>query len=88
VRFSEVQIPVAQFDLGRLYRDHARISLDELWFRYFALTGTRTPPELEGILQRELRPSTHEHNVIAVALNEYFVEAEMDHFAPYIERWT
>jgi hypothetical protein len=72
----------------------ARISLGELWVRYFALTGMRTPPGLEGILQCELRPTPHEYNVIAVAFNEYFMEMEMemememDSFAPYFERWV
>ena len=83
-----MQVPAAQFELGRLYRDHARISLGEFWIRYFALTGTNSPPELDGILQCELRPSAHEHNVIAVALNEYFKDAGIRHLAPYVEQWS
>jgi hypothetical protein len=88
VRFSEMQVSAAQFELGRLYRRYARISLGELWVRYFALTGMRSPPELEGILKCELRPSDHEYNVVAVALNEYFIETKMNYCAPYIEKWT
>ena len=81
-----MQVPAAQFELGCLYRDHARISLRDLWVRYFALTGTKSPPELDGILQCELRPSAHEHNVIAVALNEYFKDAGIEHLVPYVEQ--
>jgi hypothetical protein len=83
-----MQVSPAQFELGRLYRRHAKISVGELWLRYFALTGMSTPPELEGILDCELQPSAHEYNVIAVALNEYFVETKMGHLAPYVENWT
>jgi hypothetical protein len=83
-----MQVSAAQYELGCIYRDHARISARELWFRYFALTGMRSPQELRGILDCEIRPTIHEYNMIAVALNEYFTEAKMEFCVPYVEDWV
>ncbi len=60
-----------QFDLQP---DDLVISLDDLWLRCFALGTMNTATELEAFLRDVDRPTRHEYNVIAVALNEYFVE--------------
>lgn len=57
----------------------------ELWFRYFALGGMRTSLEVEAYLYGALEPSTHDRNVIAVALNERFAELGRDHPLRYTE---
>jgi hypothetical protein len=41
--------------------------------------------ELEAFLFGALRPNCHEYNLMAVALNEYFMDAGCCHFIPYIE---
>ena len=64
-------------------RRDAGLSLTELWLRYFELGGMATPMELEALLHDALRASAHEHDVIAVALNERFVELGGDHPVPY-----
>jgi hypothetical protein len=61
------------------------ISLADLWLRCFALGSTNTPQELAGFLRGELRPTRHEYNLVAVALNEYFAEIGVSQSVPYIE---
>jgi hypothetical protein len=61
------------------------ISLADLWLRCFALGSTNTLQELAGFLSGELRPTRHEYNLVAVALNEYFVEIGAAQSVPYIE---
>jgi hypothetical protein len=61
------------------------ISLDELWLRCFALGTMNTATELEAFLLGGARPTRHEYNVIAVALNEYFMEVGLNEALPYVE---
>ncbi len=61
------------------------LSLADLWVRCYALGTTNTPGELAGFLRGELRPTRHEYNLVAVALNEYLVEIGASHSVPYIE---
>lgn len=70
------------------YRRRALLSHTELWLRYFALGGMSTALELEAFLQGALVPSVHDHDVIAHALNERFVELGGDHLVPYDEDRT
>ncbi len=46
----------------------------ELWLRYFALGGMSTALELEAYLYGALEATTHDRDVIAVALNERISE--------------
>ena len=64
-------------------RRDARLSLTELWLRYFELGGMNAPLELDAVLHGALIPSPHERDVIAVALNERFNELGGDHPVPY-----
>ena len=77
-----LQIPESQVDVQPR---QVNISLDELWLRCFALGSMNTTTELETFLRGSARPTRHEHNVIAVALNEYFIEVGLSRFLPYIE---
>jgi len=70
-------------DLFDRFRREARLSHAELWLRYFELGGMSTAMELEAILYGALRPSSHDHDVIAHALNERFVESGGNHPVPY-----
>ena len=70
--------------LDRARRD-AGLSHDDLWLRYFALGGMRTAFELEAILYGALIATTHDQDLIAVALNERFSELGGDHPIPYSE---
>jgi hypothetical protein len=68
-----------------LQPDDLVISLDDLWLRCFALGTMNTATELEAFLRDRGRPTRHEYNVIAVALNEYFVEIGSSRVVPYLE---
>ncbi len=67
------------------YRRDARLSYAELWLRYFELGGMGTAAHLEAVLFGALRTSAHDHDVIAHALNERFVELGGNHPVPYEE---
>ena len=68
--------------LERARRD-VGMSIDDLWLRYFALGGMSTALEVEAYLLGALLPPTHDHDVLAVALNERFSELGGDHPVPY-----
>ena len=53
--------------------------------RYFELGGMSTGLQLEAYLYGALRPSRHDHDIIAHALNERFVELGGNHPVPYAE---
>jgi hypothetical protein len=68
-----------------LFRGDAKLSHGELWLRYFELGGMSTALEVEAFLYGALQPSIHDHDVIAHALNERFVELGGNHPVPYLE---
>ena len=74
--------PIDQLDH---FRQDAALSHGELWLRYFELGGMSTGLQLEAYLYGALEPSRHDHDVIAHALNERFVELGGNHPVPYDE---
>lgn len=70
-------LETARRDLG--------LSHGELWFRYFSLGGMGTSLEVEAYLYGALVPTSHDRDVIAVALNERFAELGRDHPVRYSE---
>jgi hypothetical protein len=64
------------------------LSYQELWWRQVAVGGDASPLELEAYLLGLLGMSRHQHNVIAQALNEHFLDLGQDHPMPYSESWT
>jgi hypothetical protein len=71
-------------DILDKFRRDADLSRGELWLRYFELGGMSTALQLEGFLYGALKPSPHDHDVIAHALNERFVELGGNHPVPYL----
>jgi hypothetical protein len=67
------------------FRQDAALSHGELWLRYFELGGMSTGLQLEAYLYGALEPTGHDHDVIAHALNERFVEMGGNHPVPYVE---
>jgi hypothetical protein len=45
-----------------------------------------TPWELDAFLHEASQPTHHEHNLMALALNKYFVEIGVSQTVPYIDR--
>jgi hypothetical protein len=71
-------------DILDAYRQEARLSHGELWLRYFELGGMSTGFELETFLYGLVTPTSHDHDVIAHALNERFSELGGDHPVAYL----
>jgi hypothetical protein len=64
-------------------RQDAGLTHGELWLRYFELGGMGTSLQVEAFCYGALRPSHHDHDVVAHALNERFVELGGNHPVPY-----
>ena len=60
-----------------------KMSVSDLWWRYFAIGGMRSELELEAILYQALVPSENDRDILAVALNERFSELGGDHPISY-----
>lgn len=50
------------------------MSYPELWLRHVSVSGTIGELELEAYVLGLLVPDDYQHNLIAQALNEYFLE--------------
>jgi len=70
-------------DVLDAYRQEAGLSHQELWLRYFERGGISKRSDLEAILRGVLVTSDYDHDVIALTLNERFVELGMGHPVPY-----
>lgn len=64
-------------------RHDAHLSNRDLFLRYFALGGMSTSLQVEAFLLGALRPSPHDHDVLALALNERFSELGGNQPVPY-----
>ena len=64
-------------------RHEGKLTMLELWLRYFALGGMSTPLEVEAFLHGDVTPTDHDYDVLAVALNERFEELGWDQAVPY-----
>lgn len=60
-----------------------RLSDTELWNRYLALGGTRDLSQLREHVHNSNCPDQHEHNIIAQALNDAFLDEGHDHPVAY-----
>ncbi len=72
--------PATDLEQGRI---DSGLSLGELFLLYFELGGMSTALELEAFLYNALQPSSHDHDVVAHALNERYVELGGNHPVPY-----
>jgi hypothetical protein len=64
-------------------RRNAGLSHGELFLRYFELGGMSSALQIEAIVYDLVRPTPHDHDVLAHALNERFVELGGNHPVPY-----
>ena len=63
--------------------DLAGISFDELYLRYTCLGGNGSEATVRAHLANVDHASHHEHNLVAQALNEVFLERGQDHPIAY-----
>jgi hypothetical protein len=71
----EASLEAARRDVG--------LSHAELYQRYFELGGMRTALEIEAYLYGAFALGSHDHDVLAHALNERCVELGGNHPVPY-----
>ena len=62
---------------------HADLSLDELWMRYFALGGAADPVDLDAHLAGIVPLPHHERDLLVHAINERLEEVLAQHRLPY-----
>lgn len=55
----------------------------ELWIRYYAVGGDASELEVEAYTLGLLSPDDYQHNLIAQALNEFFLDRDEDHPVRY-----
>ena len=63
--------------------DLSGLTLTELWLGYLAVGGTASPARVAAYARGLLRPDSHQHNMIAQAINEHFYELGEDHPVSY-----
>jgi hypothetical protein len=64
------------------------MSYQELWLRHIAVSGTTGELELEAYVLGLLVPDDYQHNLIAQAINEYFIDHGQDHPVGYHDTAT
>jgi hypothetical protein len=64
------------------------LSHEQLWLRCLAVGGTFSRDGLDAALSGRRRLTTYEHNVIAQALNDFFVERGQNHPVAYADELT
>ena len=72
--------PSARLDQAR---QNAGLSHGDLFLRYFELGGMSSAFQVEAFVYDLLKPSPHDYDVLAHALNERFIELGDDHPVPY-----
>lgn len=82
------------FDAGEAGRRELQVGVDragmtyrQLWLRQVAIGGDADDLELEAYVLGLLRLDAHQHDLIAQALNEHFLELGQDHPTPYSQLW-
>jgi hypothetical protein len=74
--------PRAGFSLSDGW-DLSGLTLTELWLRYLGLGGSASPAQLEGYASGHVAPDSYQHNLIAQAINEHFLDHGEDHPVSY-----
>ena len=69
-------------------RQHAGLSIQQLWLAYYSLGGNATPLAFDGYLAGTELPVAREYDLIAQALNDHFIDAGENHPVPYAEDLT
>lgn len=70
-------------DLLESARRGLGLSINDVWWRYFALGGMRTEWEVDAIFNSALHPTHHDSDLLALVLNERFSELGRDQPIPY-----
>ncbi len=55
----------------------------QLWLRYVGVSGSAGPLELEAYVLGLLSPDAYQHDLIAQAINEWFIDQGQNHPVRY-----
>jgi hypothetical protein len=64
----------SQTRLLQAARQHLGLSYERLWIAYFGVGGNHPPPDIESWLTGDTRPSAHDYDLVASALNGQFAD--------------
>ena len=80
-----IQRPADQEDLGQTTTSMPPSPSKLFLMRCFELGGMNTPLEFDAVLHEASLPTSFEHNLMALALNEYFIEVGVSQSVTYID---
>jgi hypothetical protein len=66
-------------------RQHAGLSIVQLWFEYAVLGGSASLDEVGAFLAGVTSPGSYQYDMLAQALNDVFVGQGGNHPVPYAE---
>ncbi len=69
----------------RAAQDELRITLEDVWLGYVAVGGDASLGDVEAWLAGTTEPGDHDHDLMAQAFNDRFLEAGMNHPVAYAE---
>ena len=81
-RYQEDQFDQHQKRLAEAFQG-AKLTIEELWLRYFALGGDAGKVEVEAYLSGLMPLQSLQHNILAHAINERLDEIGPPRRAPY-----
>lgn len=61
----------------------SRLSFRDLWLRQLAVGGTASELEVEAYVLGLLAPDDYQHDLLAQAINEHFLDVGADHPVAY-----
>ena len=64
-------------------RRDAKLSVRDVWVDFFANGGTAMPAAVAEYLETGRGLGVHEHDILAQAINDHYIELGLDHPAPY-----
>ena len=68
-----------------VFRLRLAISRDQLWADYMGMGGEATPTQVADYLDGTAEISRHDHNMVALALNEVYLDRGGDYPVPYMD---
>lgn len=68
--------------------EESRLSIGEVWMRYFSFTGAAGEYEIDACLNGSLELTAHERDLLAHAVNELIQELPQARTAPYSDNET
>ena len=69
----------------RAAQEHLGLTLYEVWFGYIGVGGDAPLREVQAWLMGAVEPGDHDHDLMAQAFNDRFVDQGLDHPVAYAE---